>query len=866
LEDKRRNLIFEKNRLKEERELFVNLKSGKITYLTANKKANKLYNVKRTELRTFTFADSRLDYIEKRIKECTSLISDLKKELLDTFPKSKTITRELKRTELNERKIIAVFDSSNTRTMKLTENDVNEELFVVETYFYDVVESLILNGFMFEGQKYIFLTASAGQIRTKKCVFIKETVWNKYSNTFMCGLTLDKINAIGGVNINKFLAYLALGNSATDEWFDFDIDKCIVVDDFETEVTGEVDYIDYNTYVIERKTMPVPIPHTDGCGMILPKVSRRNFMVRLPWVKGLLAVFPFDRFVRRKNGNTKIKDIYGKEYDIFEDDIQIIFTKSQFKMWQYYESWDEYKECFKKYNCTAGKCNVEEDEFAPANLNYQMLQTLHDMTDDELKVLCQQSRNTIVNLTSDRNTMLKVFGVTKHNLNKNSFQKCLEMYPELLQDLYTKETLRDIKASLLKGFWSGKLEIDGVYTFIVPDLYAFCEWLFLGIEKPVGLLADGEVCCKLFPKTLKLDCLRSPHLYKEHAVRNNVLDIEKKQWFMTKALYISSHDMISNILMCDFDGDKSLVCADKTLIEVAERNMKDVVPLYYEMKKAKPEIVNNQSICNGIFAAYKSGNIGEISNLITKIWDEDEPDIDLVKLLCMKNNFSIDSAKTLFMPVDPPFVKVKINQYKYKKTPHFFLYAKDKVVNQVVADNDHCVNRIKNFVPNVKFNFNTRQLGKFNYRNLMNNKRTKIDTDSAQKIISKWEQLSRNVFARLTHTSVGDNFDYVYGTIRNEMITCFGEVSYIVDVLVKYLFYSKNTKSKTVFWNTFGDVVLINLQKNIKSGYIMCAECGARVIRTNNRQRYCLECAKEIDKIKSVKRVERYRERHSKTA
>ena len=75
----------EKNRLKEERELFVNFKSGKITYLTANKKANKLYNVKRTELRTFTFADSRLDYIEKRIKECTSLISDLKKELLDTF-------------------------------------------------------------------------------------------------------------------------------------------------------------------------------------------------------------------------------------------------------------------------------------------------------------------------------------------------------------------------------------------------------------------------------------------------------------------------------------------------------------------------------------------------------------------------------------------------------------------------------------------------------------------------------------------------------------------------------------------------------------------------------------------------------------
>lgn len=864
MEDKRRNLIFEKNRLKEEQEIFVKYKSGDITYAVANKKANKLYNIKRTELRNFTFSDGRLNYIEKRIKECTSEISKLKKELLDTFPKNTTVTRELPRSELNEHKIIGVFDSSNTRTMGLKENEVNEELFVVETYFYDVVESLILNGFMFEEQKYIFLTASAGQIRTKKCVFIKESVWFEYSHTFMCGLTLDKINAMGGVNINKFLAYLALGNSATDEWIDFDIDRCIVVDDFETEVTGEVDYIDYNTYTIERKTMPVPIPHTDGCGMILPKVSRRNFMVRLPWVKGLLAVFPFDRFVRRKNGNAKIKDIYGKEYDIFEDDIQIIFTKSQFKMWQYYENWDEYKECFKKYNCTAGKCNVEEDEFAPANLNYQMLQTLHDMTDDELGAICKQSKETITKLTSDRNTMLKVFGVTKHNLNMNTFQKCLQIYPELLQDLYTRETLRDIKTSLLKGFWSGKLEIDGVYTFIVPDLYAFCEWLFLGIEKPVGLLANGEVCCKLFPKSPKLDCLRSPHLYKEHAVRNNVLDIEKKQWFMTKALYISSHDMISNILMCDFDGDKSLVCADETLVNVAERNMNDVVPLYYEMKKAKPEIVNNQSICNGIFAAYKSGNIGEISNLITKIWDEDEPDIELIKLLCMKNNFSIDSAKTLFMPVDPPWVKGKIRQYKSKKTPHFFLYAKDKVENQVVADNNRCINRIKNFVPNVKFNFNTRQLGKFNYRNLMNNKRTKIDTDSAQKIISKWEQLSRNVHFRLNGNEWGNNYDYIYGTIRNEMISCFGDLSYMVDVLVKYLFYSKNTKCKASFWEAFGDVILINLQKNIKSDHIMCVECGARFKKANNRQQYCAECSTEIKKLKAAKRFERYKERHSK--
>jgi hypothetical protein len=40
--------------------------------------------------------------------------------------------------------------------------------------------------------------------------------------------------------------------------------------------------------------------------------------------------------------------------------------------------------------------------------------------------------------------------------------------------------------------------------------------------------------------------------------------------------------------MNDWDGDKSLVCADTTIIKVAERNMKNVVPLYYKMATESP--------------------------------------------------------------------------------------------------------------------------------------------------------------------------------------------------------------------------------------------------------------------------------------
>ena len=174
------------------------------------------------------------------------------------------------------------------------------------------MKDAILNGLFVNGEKYICFTASAGQIRTKKTIFIREESLKEIENSLMCGLTIDRINKYGGVNVNKFLAYLALSNSATDLWEDFDITKCIVVDDMETEVYGLVDFINDETYEITRQEMNVPIVHTDGCGMILPSENKKSFMVRLPWVKGLLVPFDYVKFIKTYNTKSKIKDIYGK--------------------------------------------------------------------------------------------------------------------------------------------------------------------------------------------------------------------------------------------------------------------------------------------------------------------------------------------------------------------------------------------------------------------------------------------------------------------------------------------------------------------------------------------------------------------------
>ncbi len=580
-------------------------------------------------------------------KKAINRVLTKEKEKLSSILNERAENRELRQLNpdsLKEKNIISLFESSLTRALNLKTNELTDLIFVVNVFFFQVFKNLVLDGFLYKDEKYIFLTASAGQIRQKKAVFIKDSAYKKVKDRLTCGLDFETINFYGGVNQNKYLAYLALNNSATDVWEGFDIDKAIVVDDFETDVPGLVDYISDITYEIERKQMGVTIPHMDGCGIMLGEKTR---MVRGPWIKGLLVEFPFDKFIQEKcGGEAIVYDIYGDKHDVIAEDIKYIFTKSQFKMAKYYSSWNCYKAKFKNFGCEICYCNIEEDYIPKARINYQMLQTLTDMTDDEIEIITKKSVEEIESIGNDYQTTMRLLGATDYNTNKSNFQEALMIYPELFKDQYSRDVLKQTKKSLVKQAKAGRLRVNGHYTFLSPDLYAFCEWLFLGEKNPKGLLEDGQVYCRDYRDSDELACLRSPHLYREWPIRENVRNEELDKWFgMTKCVYTSCHDTISRILQFDNDGDKCLVIKDRTLTKIAKRNMQDIVPLYYEMKKAKGGELSNQALYDGMTKAYTTGNIGPISNNITKIWNNGhvgQQEVNVVRWLCMENNFVIN--------------------------------------------------------------------------------------------------------------------------------------------------------------------------------------------------------------------------------
>ena len=418
-----------------------------------------------------------------------------------------------------------------------------------------------------------------------------------------------------------------------------------------------------------------------------------------------------------------------------------------------------------------------------------------------------------------------------------------------MRDKYNKQILKECKNSLVKKTKSGKLQLNSKYTFVLPDLYAFSQHLFLGIENPKGLLNDGEVSCSLFKDSDELDCLRSPHLYIEHCIRKNKINEDTIKWFSSKSIYTSTQDLISKILAFDVDGDKLLVIKDKLLSTIAKRNINrlDVVPLYYDMKKAPSQEININILYDGLKQAYRSGKIGIYSNNISKCWNSGEIDkerLDVIKLLCMESNFSIDSAKTLYMPKRPKNIDNTIKKYTNLKLPHFFIYAKDKNKTSVNDISNSGVDLLNSIVKNRPIKID-KSIGKLNYKNLMNKYNFKY-TINKDKILDIYDKYNSKIFFSL---KIPEDMKYVNES-QLKIYNDFKEYIYInnidldefVNTLIKFLYTDRDSSHKKLLWACFGDIIVNNIKSNIDG--TVCQECGCRFENGKYNQSHCNDCIK----------------------
>ena len=239
-------------------------------------------------------------------------------------------------------------------------------------------------------------------------------------------------------------------------------------------------------------------------------------------------------------------------------------------------------------------------------------------------------------------------------------------------------------------------------------------------------------------------------------------------------------------------------------------------------------------------AAWSGGNIGEISNQISRIWNSACPDEDIVKVLCMENNFVIDYAKTLYKTTRPPEWDDRIHAATKGKVPYFFQFAKGKTETQVSPRGSGVVDRIYDAIQIYKFKFNASALGSFDYTMLMYDKNIPYG-EKEQKVGEEFRKASSRLCGQRTTAYDDDNLYWLKVKELRRRILQYGSVQYVTDVLVRGLFHEHHVRKKSAFWDCFGATVYENLLNNLPANTRLCLTCGKR-IPIGSGSRHCSTC------------------------
>lgn len=214
-------------------------------------------------------------------------------------------------------------------------------------------------------------------------------------------------------------------------------------------------------------------------------------------------------------------------------------------------------------------------------------------------------------------------------------------------------------------------------------------------------------------------------------------------------------------------------------------------------------------------------------------------------------------AKTLYKPETPEYVDAIIKHYVKKKVPHFFLYAKGKTEKQVEPTNNSVINKIQTIFPkhNLNFNFSKTNIGKFDYRVLLNNPASVGNEEVYQYYKALVKNLDFNrADDRLSDT---DKSMYNYVAVYDDCRRKFYQWGFhrginptdLLDSLIVQIFCKKKNARKKAFWTMFGDDVFKNVEKNVNKSFARCTRCKNRYLRIDDSC-VCEKCSAYLKKKK----------------
>jgi len=493
----------------------------------------------------------KIDITLEEARNNGEIIRQGNSQLLDTLRRVKGIEfdpYELEQLELELKRVKKRKNSyENAKQIREIENRIDEILFVPEiisikfdnkTHLRKIVE----DGLYINNNKFVRLLAGAGNLRRNTVVFIDDKYFEPVKQILDNGRNKNIKQ-----NPAKLSAYFGLYNSSA---IDVSTPNFVVIDDLEITRNAKLNWIndDDSINTVEKE---IDLNCFDGQGLISPRMSQRwaddlelshtpsTFIFRSSYMKGQLATFDFHELAK-ENGIKYIKDIYGDEWRV--DSIDVIISKSQFKLWNAYDDMQNYLDNVRENDLKWWVTRVSpsfDNMKRETGTNYMFLQVL-SLSDKDIELLCKDTLDYFNDLLGgDYRKMILYLGGSVFETGKidnwedrtDAITRALIINPELANDPYIKDYFRNSINKKITDSYMGKLYVEGNYIPLVADPYA--QGMF-ALELDGTLLDEFEHYSK-FWSSKRVDsvaCARSPLTHNSEMMAVDLVNREEhKKWY-----------------------------------------------------------------------------------------------------------------------------------------------------------------------------------------------------------------------------------------------------------------------------------------------------------------------------------------------
>lgn len=397
-------------------------------------------------------------------------------------------------------------------------------------------KDMLLNGYEFEGNKYVSLLTTVGMMKhedmekdySAEYFFIREEE-KEFINALEDIASLGKLSEKYGKElcINKdIISRLSLLMSTGERVHLPNLKKAILPEMTYTYINNYLQFaenddktIDLNDLRLkEHKNLEVEHTAMDGSGFIMPHVMKdiqRQLKVNYPlsWIgirevgvasKGLLVKFDFKKYLKEEHGLDKltVRDMWGNDVDLMQ--VDVIQNETQVKWGKWFKSLEEieqlklkypkYKKILNGFNIT--KINKKESaEYTESN--YQILSNLA-LSPNQLNEIAKEHEEIfekVIKRDIDATRIMLGDIVREENDElspSTKIHRLLQLNDSFINIQTAKKTVESMVNKKINTLAGGSVYVKGSYKVILKDAISYMDSLV-----NVEYKNDGKIVGKI---------------------------------------------------------------------------------------------------------------------------------------------------------------------------------------------------------------------------------------------------------------------------------------------------------------------------------------------------------------------------------